>query len=58
MLMLAIMVSCLALASARIPRNNEERQQDEERIRRQKESGIHTYYILVKPPAGGVNDKV
>jgi len=42
----------LGLASARIPRNDAERQHEEDRRRKQQESGVHTYYILLKPTAG------
>ena len=42
----------LAMASARIPRNDAERQHEEDRRRKQQESGVHTYYILLKPTAG------
>ena len=46
-----VLVSCFTLACARIPRNDAERQKDEEQLRRHKDSGIHTYYLLVKPPS-------
>ena len=42
----------LGLASACIPRNDAERQHEEDRRRKQQESGVHTYYILLKPTAG------
>mmetsp|Transcript_87961 Transcript_87961/g.142359 ORF Transcript_87961/g.142359 Transcript_87961/m.142359 type:complete len:149 (+) Transcript_87961:14-460(+) len=47
----------VALACARIPRNEVERQKDEERLRRQQDSGISTYYLLVKPEPDGKNDR-
>jgi hypothetical protein len=53
----ALVLALLAVAAARIPRNDKERQQDEERLRRQQESGIHTYYLLIKAPEGAKNDK-
>ena len=52
-----LLLAALALAHARIPRNEAERLQDEERLRRQQESGVHTYYLLVKPPADSKNSK-
>ena len=55
-LKLTLLLALLAFACARIPRNDAERKHDEERIRRQQESGIHTYYVLVRPPQGGKNE--
>lgn len=52
-----LVLALLAVVAARIPRNDKERQQDEERLRRQQESGIHTYYLLIKAPEGAKNDK-
>jgi len=52
----AVLLACLAVACARLPRNEAERLQDEERLRRQEESGIHTYYVLVKKPAAGPDE--
>ena len=56
-LLAALLLAMVAAADARIPRNEAERLKDEERLRRQQESGIHTYYVLVKPPQGGSNDR-
>jgi len=47
----------VVLACARIPRNEVERQKDDERLRRQQDSGISTYYLLVKPETDGKNDR-
>ena len=56
-LVCVLLLAALALGHARIPRNEAERLQDEERLRRQQESGVHTYYLLVKPPADAKNSK-
>jgi len=48
-----VLLCCIALAQARIPRNEAERLQDEERLRRQEESDAHTYYVLLKPSSEG-----
>ena len=50
--MTVFLLLVLAMASARIPRNDAERQHEEDRRRKQQESGVHTYYILLKPTAG------